>query len=94
MWGTDWGQEARLIQDARRMRTPVLFQIKSEDEIFSVEVQRELFDALGCPNKCLSTFPGGHSVSAPGQLDQLLDFVAHAFRDERSRSTARAIAAT
>jgi len=47
------------------------------------------------PNKCLSTFPGGHSVSAPGQLDQLLDFVAHAFRDdERSRLTARAIAAT
>jgi dienelactone hydrolase len=94
MWGTDWGQGVRLIHDARRMRTSVLFQIKTEDEIFSIEGQRELFDALSCPNKCLSTFPGGHSVSAPGQLDQLLDFVAHAFRDEGSRSTARAITAT
>jgi predicted esterase len=87
MWGTDWGQEARLVQDARRMRTSVLFQIKAEDEIFSIEGQRELFDALGCPNKCLSTYPGGHSVSAPGQLDQLLDFVARAFSDVRSQAS-------
>lgn len=84
MWGTDWGQDARLIADARRMKTPVLFQIKSEDEIFSTRGQRALFDALGSPDKRLSTFPGGHSVSAPGQLDQLLDFVAHAVSDERS----------
>lgn len=84
MWGTDWGQDARLIADARRMTAPVLFQIKSEDEIFSTAGQRALFDAVGSPDKRLSTFPGGHSVSAPGQLDQLLDFVANAVSDERA----------
>lgn len=75
MWGTDWGQEACLLDSARRMRMPVLFQIKSEDEIFSTEGQRALFDACGSPNKCLHTFPGGHSLAAPGQLDELLEFI-------------------
>lgn len=75
MWGTDWGQEASLLASARQMQTPVLFQIKSEDEIFSIEGQRELFDALGSPNKCLHTFAGGHSLTAPGQLDEILDFL-------------------
>ncbi|KQX23251.1 MULTISPECIES: alpha/beta hydrolase family protein [unclassified Sphingomonas] len=79
MWGTDWGQEASLFDSARRLRTPVLFQIKSEDEIFSTEGQRALFDALGSPNKCLHTFPGGHSLTAPGQLDELLEFIVQAF---------------
>lgn len=82
MWGTDWGQEASLLENARRMRTPVLFQIKSEDEIFSTGGQRELFDALGSPNKCLHTFPGGHSLTAPGQLDELLDFIAQALASD------------
>lgn len=84
MWGIGWGQDDRLIYDARRMKTPALFQIKTEDEIFSVESQRELFNALGCPDKSLRTFPGGHSVSAPGQLDQLLDFIAQALQEKES----------
>lgn len=78
MWGTDWGHADRLIADASRMSTPVLFQIKSEDEIFTTAGQRALFDALGSPDKCLHTFQGGHSLTAPGQLDQLLDFIARA----------------
>lgn len=82
MWGVDWGQEARLTEDARRMKTPALFQIKAEDEIFSTEGQRALFDALGCPNKCLTTYPGGHSLTAPGQFDQLMNFVVDAFAGE------------
>ncbi len=84
MWGVDWGQDARLIQDAQRMKTPVLFQIKAEDEFFSTDGQRALFDALACPDKCLRTFAGGHSMSAPGQLDELLDFVSRAFSKEES----------
>jgi dienelactone hydrolase len=83
MWGTDWGQETSLLDNARRMRTPTLFQIKAEDEIFSTDGQRELFDALGSPNKCLHTFPGGHSLTAPGQLDELLDFIARALANDR-----------
>ncbi|CAH0356669.1 MAG: hypothetical protein WA085_00500 [Sphingobium sp.] len=78
MWGLDWGQNDALLHDARIMRTPALFQIKSEDEIFSTDGQRALFDAIGSPNKCLHTFAGGHSLTAPGQLDELLDFIAHA----------------
>jgi len=83
MWGTDWGQETSLLENARRMKTPVLFHIKSEDEIFSTDGQRELFDALGSPNKCLHTYPGGHSLTAPGQLDEILDFIARAFARDR-----------
>jgi hypothetical protein len=79
MWGTDWGQDVQLLADARAMRTPTLFQIKTGDEIFSTLGQRALFDALGSPNKCLSTYDGGHSLTAPGQLDQLLRFIVRAF---------------
>ncbi|MGD9710613.1 MAG: alpha/beta hydrolase family protein [Thermomicrobiales bacterium] len=75
MWGVDWGQQARLLANAQELRVPVLFQIKTEDQFFSTRGQRQLFDALGSPNKCLSTYEGSHSMSAPGQLDQLLDFV-------------------
>lgn len=78
MWGIDWGQDARLLADARRMRTPVLFQIKSEDEIFSTQDQRALFDAIGSPDKTLRTHAGGHSLTAPGQLGELLDFISGA----------------
>lgn len=83
MWGLDWGQDARLIADARAMRTPVLFQIKTADEIFSTDGQRALFDALGSPNKALRTHEGGHSLTAPGQLEELLDFITRACAGER-----------
>lgn len=86
MWGTDWGQEESLLHYARQLQTPVLFQIKSEDEIFSTEGQRALFDAIGSPNKCLHTFAGGHSLTAPGQLDELLDFVAQALDADRGEA--------
>lgn len=83
LWGTDWGQEDILLGSARQMQTPVLFQIKAEDEIFSTAGQRELFDALGSPNKCLHTFPGGHSLTAPGQLDELMDFIVNALSQDK-----------
>jgi len=83
MWGIDWGQEDRLLDAARSMETPALFQIKSGDEIFSTGGQRALFDALGSADKCLRTYPGGHSLTAPGQLDDLLGFVTRAFTGAR-----------
>ncbi|WP_374410339.1 alpha/beta hydrolase family protein [Novosphingobium colocasiae] len=89
MWGMDWGQEASLLNDARKLRTPVLFQIKSGDEIFSTQGQRALFDALGSPDKCLHTFAGGHSLTAPGQLDELLDFITRAFGDDQAGAATR-----
>ncbi len=82
MWGVDWGHEARLLESARAMTTPTLFQIKSEDEFFPARGQRVLFDAIGSPNKCLHTYPGGHSLTAPGQLDALLGFLARAFEED------------
>jgi hypothetical protein len=82
MWGVDWGQGARLLDAARRMKTPALFQIKDQDQFFSTEGQRELFDALGSADKCLCSFPGEHSLAAPGQLDQLLNFVGQAFAEQ------------
>lgn len=86
MWGAEWGQEDCLLGHARRVATPTLFQIKTGDEIFAVEGQRRLFDALGSADKCLHTFAGGHSLTAPGQLDQLLDFVARAIADTRKEA--------
>ena len=80
MWGVDWGQEDRLLADARAMRTPTLFQIKTGDQIFAAAGQRALFDALGSPDKALRTHEGGHDLTAPGQLEELLGFiVARAF---------------
>ncbi len=78
MWGTDWGQEDRLLDACRQVRAPVLFQIKSEDELFPIPGQRRLFDALGSSDKCLRTYPGGHSLDAPGQFDEAVGFVNRA----------------
>lgn len=78
MWGLDWGQEEGLLTSARMMQTPTLFQIKAGDEIFSTGGQRALFEALGSPNKCLHTFAGGHSLTAPGQMDDLMNFLGDA----------------
>lgn len=75
MWSIDWGQQDRLLDDCRQVRTPTLFQIKTEDELFPVDGQRRLFDALGSSDKCLRTYPGKHSLDAPGQLDEALQFV-------------------
>tara|TARA_R110002124_G_scaffold63777_8_gene174619 strand:+ start:16327 stop:17088 length:762 start_codon:yes stop_codon:yes gene_type:complete len=86
MWGTDWGQGTSLFEHAGQMQTPALFQIKSEDEIFSLEGQRKLFDAIGSPDKCLHTFAGGHSMTAPGQLDQLLEFIIQALTSDQEAS--------
>ncbi|WP_308819429.1 alpha/beta hydrolase [Pseudonocardia alni] len=87
MWGLSWGRGDRLVSDAARLTVPALFQIKEADEIFPVAGQRALFDALGSPDKRLSTFAGGHSLSGPGQLDQLLDFTAAATGADRSEAT-------
>lgn len=94
MWGTDWGQEAALLDHAHLVTAPTLFQIKDADEIFVVEGQRQIFDALGSRNKCLHTFSGGHSLTAPGQLDQLLDFLARVLADlgDTSQTGGRAVA--
>jgi dienelactone hydrolase len=86
MWGTDWGQEKRLLNDAQRLRTPTLFQIKQGDEIFTTAGQRALFDALGCPDKCLHTFPGGHGLETPGQLEQILAFITTAFAGDQAHA--------
>ncbi len=79
MWGTEWGREQRLVEACHQIRTSVLFQIKTEDELFPVAGQRRLFDALASPDKWLRTRPGGHSLlDAPGQLDEALQFVTAA----------------
>ncbi len=75
MWGLDWGNSERLIREAQRMTTPAIFQIKDQDEFFDTQAQRALFDSLGSGDKCLRTLRGGHSLAAPGQLDQLLGFI-------------------
>lgn len=86
MWGLGWGNDEILIREARRMTTPALFQIKDRDEFFGTRSQRDLFDALGSADKCLRTFAGGHSLTAPGQLDQLLGFIAETLASDEIRS--------
>ncbi len=78
MWGTDWGHEDIMLAHARRIRSPVLFQIKTEDAFFSNAGQRKIFDALGSLDKALKTYEGGHDLTAPGQLDDILGFINRA----------------
>ncbi|MBA2965672.1 MULTISPECIES: hypothetical protein [Ramlibacter] len=76
MWGTSFVNSARLLDDAARVRCPVLFQQKWDDELFTREGQLALFDALGTPDKRLHAYPGGHVRIVGEQLQELVRFLA------------------
>jgi dienelactone hydrolase len=76
MWGTCRSPSDRLIADAKKTQIPVLFQIKTEDAIFTQQGQVELFELIASKNKILKKYSGGHTDPAGEQLDDIIDFLA------------------
>jgi alpha-beta hydrolase superfamily lysophospholipase len=76
MWGTSFVNSGRLAEDARRVRCPVLFQQKWDDELFTRNGQLQLFDALGCTDKRLHVHPGGHVRVQNEQMEDIVHFLA------------------
>jgi len=75
MWGTCRTPNERLIQDAKKVTTPVLFQTKQDDEIFTKEGQQQLYDFIASAQKELRSYPGGHTDPKGNQLDDIVDFL-------------------
>ena len=75
MWGTCRTPNERLIQDAKKISTPVLFQTKLDDEIFTKEGQQHLFDFITSEQKELRSYPGGHTDPKTNQLDDIVQFL-------------------
>jgi predicted esterase len=75
MWGTCRKPSDRLEKDALNVLIPVLFQTKSEDEIFTVEGQSALFNLLKSSQKRIVSYPGGHSDPKSEQLNEAVEFL-------------------
>lgn len=74
MWGTSFPNSGRLAQDAPRVRCPVLFQQKWNDQLFTRESQIELFDRIGSERKWLKVYMGPHAT-VPEQLEDAAAFL-------------------
>jgi predicted esterase len=75
MWGTCRTPNDRLIQDAKKITTPVLFQTKHDDEIFTKEGQQHLYDFIASAQKELRSYPGGHTDPKTHQLEDIVEFL-------------------
>ena len=75
MWGTNFANSERLAQDAPKVRCPLLFQQKWNDQFFTREGQFDLFARLGGEEKWLKVYPGAHVAVAGEQLDDGEDFL-------------------
>lgn len=80
MWGTCRTPNERLIQDAKKISTPVLFQTKQDDEIFTKEGQQHLYDLIASAQKELRSYPGGHTDPKTNQLDDIVEFLISQFK--------------
>ena len=76
MWGADFQNSERLVQDAPKLRCPVLFQQKWDDQLFTREGQLELFDRLGSEEKWCKIYPGPHTPVVGEQLTDVEGFLA------------------
>jgi hypothetical protein len=74
MWSADYPNSAQLISVARVVRCPILFIQRQNDELFSYEGSRQLFDALGTNDKRLLILPGKH-VESKEQFSQTAHFL-------------------
>ena len=75
MWGTCRTPNERLIEDAKKITVPVLFQTKREDEIFTKEGQQHLYDLIASEQKELRSYPGGHTDPKDQQLEDIVEFL-------------------
>ena len=80
MLGSDFMNGQRILDDAPRVRCPLLFQQKWNDQFFSREGQVDLFDRLGSTEKFLKVYPGEHVPVEGEQLDDVVDFLHRRLR--------------
>jgi dienelactone hydrolase len=76
MWGADFANSDRLRDDAPKLRCPVLFQQKWDDQLFTRQGQLELFERLGSKQKWLKIYPGEHTPVAGEQADDVEAFLS------------------
>ncbi|MET0210783.1 MAG: hypothetical protein ABW220_17190, partial [Burkholderiaceae bacterium] len=69
MWGSDYPNSERLVQDAPALCCPVLYQIKWDDQFFGRQGQLDLFDRLGSAEKWCKVYMGTHTAVEGIQLD-------------------------
>jgi dienelactone hydrolase len=75
LWGLSYPSTERLALDAPRVRCPVLFQRKADDELFTPEGQIELFSLLGSAEKRLAVYPGRHGTPSADQQADVIGFL-------------------
>ena len=75
MWGTCRKPSERLERDAINVSIPVLFQVKTEDEIFTPEGQKNLYELLGSKHKQYATYAGNHTDPQGDQLYEIASFL-------------------
>ncbi|MGE4335502.1 MAG: dienelactone hydrolase family protein [Pigmentiphaga sp.] len=75
MWGTSRANSQRLLQDASRVRIPVLFALQWDDPLFSREGQFEIFDAFGTDDRRMHIHPGGHVDPDARRLSEIEHFL-------------------
>jgi len=76
MWGGDFVNSQRLVDDAAKVKCQVFFQQKWDDQFFSREGQIQLFEKLGSVEKWLKVYPGAHVSVSGEQLDDIEDFLS------------------
>ena len=75
MWGTCRQPSKRLSMDAKKIEIPILFQMQSEDPLFSVSGQEELFGQIASSDKRLTVHHGTHTDPSGKQLEEAVNFL-------------------
>ncbi len=75
MWGLGFMNSVELGELAPKVRCPVLFLQKWDDQFFSRSGQLELFDRLGAERKWLKIYMGDHGPLVPEQVEDILHFM-------------------
>jgi dienelactone hydrolase len=74
----------RVARDARKVTAPALFHIQWNDEVFPLDGQLALFDALGSQDKQLIGYSGPHAETRPEAVTRWRDFIARHLAPGRS----------
>ncbi|MCJ0762702.1 alpha/beta hydrolase [Variovorax terrae] len=82
MWGTCRAGSERLVTDGRRIGCPVLFQQKTDDEVFTPAGQADLYAQIGSERKELRLYPGRHTDPEGAQLADIAQFLVRQLRPE------------
>ena len=68
MWGTNFPNSAQLASAARKVRSPVLFMHKRNDQFFTLDGALDLFDALATDDKRMLVSCGVHTEPTEEQI--------------------------